>query len=332
VGLPIVENGSSSCGACEKSCGSSPLVEEHGDHGSCVACATGYCYLAIGTNAGFAMLAIAVGNLTNSRALMASSLFFISSVLSAVVSVIGFRSLKKPADAVHPYDYGKGEYVAILTGSVALVIGMTITFFFSISDILKGASRPPHTIGVVVATVALISSYLLANRGRSVAPELNSPSFTISVEHPRAGMLVAGAVIVGVLGPRFGFPILDQLVAVLEVLFLAAFAGRAFGRGAKGLMDTALDPEIESELRRACGEASGVRNVLRLRTRQSGSIPWADVIVSLREDSTVSDAHRVVARINDIVREILGDRSRAHVGFVAEPPAVRIEEGAALNG
>jgi cation diffusion facilitator family transporter len=308
------------------------IAEEHGDHGSCVACATGYCYLVIGTSAGFAMIAIAVGNLISSRALMASSLFFLSAILSAVVSVIGFRSLKRPADAAHHYDYGKGEYVAILTGSVGLVIGMTITFFFSVSDILSGASQPPHSIGIVVATAALISSYLLAQRGRTVAPELSSPSFAISVEHPRAGMVVAGAVMVGVLGPRIGFPILDQLVAVLEVLFLAAFAGRAFGRGAKGLMDTALDPEIESELRRACTEASGVRGVLRLRTRQSGSIPWADVIVAVREDSTVSDAHRVVARINQIVRETLGDRSRAHVGFVGEPQRARLEEGASLNG
>src|SRR5579864_7359138 len=103
MSLPIVDNvGSQSCGGggCERTCSAAPPVaveEEHGDHGSCVACATGYCYLVIGTGAGFAMIAVAVGNLINSRALMASSLFFISSVLSAAVSVIGFRSSKKAA-------------------------------------------------------------------------------------------------------------------------------------------------------------------------------------------------------------------------------------------
>lgn len=319
--LPIVNNNpaavqGAACFDCAEPERPAKPVEKISHH-ACVPCAVGYCYLDIGLNIALALIAVVVGMLADSRALVVSSLFSVSAVITAVAALVGLRGSAKIADESHPYDYGKSEFVAMLGGSVALVIGMLATFFYSMFDVMRGAITAPNLFSLVVCAGIYGAGQFLSLRGDEVAPGLNSPSLRVSAEQNRLQSYCGIAVALAILGSVAGMSALDRVTAIFLVLFLSWFAGRAFAQGVKGLMDTALDPDVEARLRQAC-RGQGATDVVALRTRQSGSIPWADIVVSLRPEVLLPDAHAITARIKEKALEILGTRARVQIGFRAD--------------
>jgi cation diffusion facilitator family transporter len=294
-----------------------------------------YSKLNLAVNSALAAVKILVGILSGSRALVAAAMYSINDVLSGIIFIVTLKVGTAPPDRKHPYGHGKAEFVAIALMSIILAVGVFLLLYFSLIDIVRGVTAPPHFIALGVAIIALIANGLLAKKGFCAARFYKSPALHTIAEHNQADAYSSAAVLVGVGGAALGFHVLDQIVAVFEALHILWLGGCLLGKSLKGLMDHSLPPGQTKALERTVAAVEGVVEVVALRTRSAGTEFQADIIVGVPDKYSVDEAQQVCARVAERVRKFRGMTLRTHIGFRAVPqlePLTLGTEAAGIHG
>jgi cation diffusion facilitator family transporter len=268
-------------------------------------------------NLALAIIKALIGVLAYSRALLASALYSVNDVLSAVIVMVSLRVARRPPDQDHAYGHGKAEFIAIGIVSTILAVAVIFVLFFSVSDILEGVNAPPHAIALLVAAVTLATNEFLARRGFCAAERLGSPVLRTSAEHNRADAVSSLATIVGVGGAWLGLHLLDPLVAIFETIHIIWLSGSLLGHSLRGLMDASLPLSQVERINAACTVLPGVEEVTNLRSRQAGPQAWVDMEILVKSGISVQEAHQVTREVRSTVQEILGKGATAQVRFRA---------------
>lgn len=289
--------------------------------------------VALAVNGTMALFKVAVGILSGSHALLANALYSVNDVLSAIAVAVSLRVGNRRPTGDYPYGYGKAEFVAIGMVSLTIAIGVFLMFVFSVVDIIKGVTGPPHFLAMTLAGVSLVVSWVLSRRGHRLAVALRSPVLATSAEHHHADALGSIATIIGVGAAVAGFHAVDRIIAVGETLHLIALSGTLLAKSVKGLMDVAVAPEDLDLMEDTCLEVEGVREVSYIRSRRIGSAAWIDLGVAVDPELDLRDAEEVSERVRDAIGAILGagvvTQVRTHGPEYVNP---RVEAGGSGHG
>lgn len=273
--------------------------------------------LALAVNSLMAAIKIGVGLFSGSHAVLASALYSINDILSALAISVSLRVGNRRATKDYPYGFGKAEFIAVGIVSLTIAIGVFCMFFFSVVDIVLGVDGPPHMVALTLAAASLGVSWTLSRKGHRLAADLESPALMTSADHHQADAEGSFAAIIGVGGALLGFHVLDRVVAIFETLHIVALSGTLLAKAVKGLMDTALPEEDVELLEQVCVEVPGVERLVRIWSRRVGSDTWVDLAVAVPAGLTVERAHEVRKQVSDAVRRVLGPAAAIQVRFQA---------------
>jgi cation diffusion facilitator family transporter len=272
--------------------------------------------LALAVNTAMAVVKIGVGLYSGSHAVLASSLYSINDLLSAIAVAVSLRYGVRRPNERYPFGYGNAEFIAV--GIVSLAIGMGVLgmFFFSVADLVKGVEAPPHFTAMTLSAASMVVCYLLAQRGHKLAVALDSPALATGSEHHYADALGCLAALAGVGGAMAGYHSLDRVAALVETIHLVALSGALLARSTKGLMDAAMPEEDVRLVTDACADVDGVERVDTVRSRQSGSITWVDVAVAAGPGINLERAAEIRAEVEQVITSVLGHSAKPQVKLI----------------
>lgn len=273
--------------------------------------------LVLAVNAVMALFKVVLGVVTGSHALLASALYSVNDVLSAIAVAVSLRIGIRQPDERHPYGYGKAEFVAVGIVSVILAGAVVYIVSHSIAVLVGGISAPPHLIVLPVAAVAMATNEYLARRGFCAAERTQSPVTHTAAEHNRVDAISSLAVMIGLLGAVLGLHFLDPIIAIFEAVHIVWLAGALFGQSLRGLMDAALSPASEARIARACRKVTGVDELVGLRTRQVGAYAWVDAEIAVAPGTGVDRAGAICREVQQAIRDALPQIARTQVKFRA---------------
>lgn len=271
--------------------------------------------MCLAVNTLMASFKIIVGLLSGSHALLASALYSINDIMTSMAVAISIRLGHRQPNSEYPYGYTKAEYIAAGMVSLIITMGVFFMFFFSVIDIITGVPGPPHFTAIALASVSMVTSWVLARRGHVLAQALQSPVLNTHAEHHHADAEGSLLAIIGVGGALLGWHTFDRLIAVVETLHLIALAGVLLARSIKGLMDSAMEEDDLRLVEEACVEVEGVRDVVKVRSRQAGRRTWVDVAVAVSPRLKVAQAHRICNEVSAAVNGVLGTGVSTQVRF-----------------
>jgi cation diffusion facilitator family transporter len=260
-------------------------------------------------------LKIVLGLATGSRALIAASLYSAQDFLSAGVAAIGMRISDKPPDKDHPYGHEKVEYLIVIATSLMLLLGIVALAITSLASFFgePSKSEPPAVLAIWFSLACAVLCWIVGGYANCAGARLNSPSLQSYATHRHADFLSSIAVVVGVVGGKLGYPILDHIAALLEVVHVVYTSGQMLGAAINGLMDTAADPRLIDRLVRIIGEVGAVVRVRRATARWSGQRLLTQVEVEVPGALNVREADRIRADIQQAIRNRVCLRSNAFV-------------------
>ena len=115
-----------------------------------------------------------VGLLASSIAIMADAFNNLSDAASSIITIVGFKLSKKPADAEHPFGHGRIEYVSALI--VAFMV-MLVGFQFLKSSFEKIMNPEAITFEIIPFILLIISVLLkiwLSRFNKLIGERINS--------------------------------------------------------------------------------------------------------------------------------------------------------------
>jgi cation diffusion facilitator family transporter len=256
---------------------------------------------------GMIVLKVAVGVVTSSISVLAQTADSFFDLSAVFISFVLVRTISKPADAEHPFGHGKFENVASTVQSLVIFIIGIVVIYFSITEIVGGATLRYAEAGMAVMVLSILVSVFLSRYMLRVARETGSAALTVNALSISTVKYTASAVLVGLIIARItGWNIIDPIVALLISLWILKEGVDVLRKSSPALIDEKLplneEAIISSTIMEHCSQLVGFHN---LRTRKSGSQRYVDLHLVVPRNTSVANAHKITEHLEQDIRRKL---------------------------
>lgn len=261
-------------------------------------------FVSIAINIILSAFKLFAGILAHSGAMISDAVHSASDVFSTFVVIIGIRLSNKRSDKEHPYGHERMECVAaIVLATILAVTGLGIGGS-AVRKILAGdmaALQVPGLLALVAAVVSIASKEGMYWYTRFHARRIDSGALMADAWHHRSDALSSVGALVGIVGSRMGFPILDTIASLVICFFIEKAAYDIFRDSIDKMVDKACDEVLEGEIRKCVLEQSGVLGIDLLRTRVFGNRIYVDIEIEADGNVTLREAHSTAERVHDAI-------------------------------
>ncbi len=275
------------------------------DHGSLTRRAT---TAAVVVSASLAFAKLGAWFATGSIAVLGSLVDSLLDLGASMVSFVGVRRARVPADDDHGFGHGKAEPLAALAQSAFLLGSAVFVAMEAVPRIFNPPAVTRPAFGIAVMLVGVAATIPLVLYQRSVARRTNSLAVAADAAHYASDIFGHLAVAVGLaLASTPSLRIVDPLLGLLVALYVG-YQAVSIGRKS---VDMLMDRELPDAVREAVLEAAlthpEVCGVLHWRTRASGPQRFADMVVVVDGNVSLHHVHVVQAEVVGRIREVLPD-------------------------
>lgn len=252
--------------------------------------------LTIGLNLTLTLLRGWAGLLAGSTAVLADAANSGTDILATLVVLGGSRIAAQPPDPDHLYGHEKAEPVA------AKIVGILVTLTGVVAGLgslraLRTGGEEVGLVASVVTAASIVAKEVLARHLGRLGERVQSQALLADSINQRTDVLASGAALVGALGGRFGFPLLDPAMGLLVAGLILRMGMRLYWEAVRDLMDRAPEASVIIELYRAVSEVPGVRRVDDLKARIFGPFIHVDCKISVDGEQSVAEGHRIGKRV-----------------------------------
>ena len=256
-----------------------------------------------------AIFLIFIGFVSGSKAILGSALYSFKDFVTSLAVFIGIKVSEKPADGMHPYGYGKIEFVAMLFIGVAILIASLFLFVHSVSDIWaawKGQIDVPRLIALCAGCISVIANYKIYKYLSCVGTRQNHPAILAVAKHHHSDAMTSVFVVLAIIGANMGLLFLDPLVAVFETLDLMWLSVVMLKDGLNGVLDASVQAVgIRSEIESIARLVPDVRKVSHVGVRQLGQDRWIDITIKVDHDKSASEGYLIGLRVKESIMKAL---------------------------
>ena len=272
--------------------------------------------IALGANVGIAAAKFAAAAVTGSSAMLTEGVHSLVDSTNQVLLLYGRRRARRPADAQHPFGYGRELYFwSFVVAILVFALGAGVSVYEGVLHILAPEPATNPLIAFVVlaiatalegwSTIAALADFNAARRGtiwQEIRSTKDAPTLVLLLENSGAlvGLVIAAAGLS--LSLLTGNPFWDGLASVLIGLVLGVLAILLLYEAKGLLIGEAADPLLVARIRDCAAHHEGIDAVHDVMTLHSAP-DMVTVIISADFDDTIS-ARAVEQIVADIERQV----------------------------
>lgn len=267
---------------------------------------------ALGANMGIAVAKFVAAGITGSSAMLTEGVHSLVDSTNQLLLLYGRKRANKPADAIHPFGYGRELYFwSFVVAILVFALGAGVSVYEGVLHVLEPEPAVSPLIAFVVlgialalegwSTLAALKDFNAARRGsiwQEIRQTKDATTLVILLENTGALVgLVLAAIGLG-LSLITGNPIWDGMASILIGVVLGGLALLLIYEAKGLLIGEAADPELVANIR-SCAEAhKEIVTVHDVMTVHS-SPTMVTVIISADFDDAISarDLERTVRDI-----------------------------------
>ena len=257
-------------------------------------------------NIGLSLLKLLAGIFAHSGAMVSDAVHSASDVFSSIVVIIGVKLSSRDSDDDHPYGHERLECVAaIILAGVLLLTGLFIGYK-ALKNIVAGEYETlavPGVLAIVAAAVSILVKELMFRYTKHYALKLDSGAVMADAWHHRSDALSSIGALVGIVGARMGFPVLDSVASLVICLFIAKAAYDIFKDAIDKMVDHSCDKETEDALRECVLAQDGVMGIDVLSTRLFGNRIYVDIEITVDGDMTLREGHAIAEKVHSTIEQ-----------------------------
>jgi len=249
-----------------------------------------------------ALFQLAIVILSGSVGLLADTIHNFGDAGTSIPLWIAFSLSRRRASRRFTYGYGKTE-------DVAGVLIILIIFFSACVAAWESVRKLIHPQPVVhlwwaaaAAIVGFLGNEAVAVFRIKVGREIGSAALMADGQHARIDGLTSLAVLIGLLGVRFGAPILDPIIGILITVAILFIVKETTLSIWSRLID-GIEPDILSEIEHAPTHITGVRGVHDVRARWIGHKVFSDLTIDVDPNLPMREADAIATAVERSLRE-----------------------------
>ena len=261
----------------------------------------------LSANIGLAVAKGLVWQQTGSLAVGSEALNSLTDVGYSLVILAGLYLTTQPPDFEHPHGHERIEPLVSLFVALAIFATGGIIIWQAARAVLTGEiaiAMGPWAI--VVLAGAGIVKYGLYRYCLAIDMEWDSPAVRATGIDSRNDVLTAGAALVGVLGARAGFPLLDPLAAVVVAIGIIYSGWDIVAKNVDYLVGRRPPDTLHREIVGRALEHPDVEGVHDVIAHYVGPQIDVSLHVEVEGERTLTEAHEIESRVIESIRSLDG--------------------------
>lgn len=235
-----------------------------------------------------------IGIISGSTALVVESAHTFSDIMTSAIAFIGFRIGLKPPDNEHPYGHGKAEPLMGLAIVIFLFIVAYEIFSQAYIKMTMGvALTPPSILAAIMAIIGIGTNYILTSYSMKIGKEINSPAIIADANHQKVDIFACVAILIGIIGARMGFPILDPIVALFIGILVIKTAIEVLKDNVDNIMGKVPSEKLFNTIKSAALSVKGVYGAHDIKINYMGPYASAELHVLVKSDLNIKEAHKI---------------------------------------
>lgn len=257
-------------------------------------------------NIALSLLKLLAGIFAHSGAMISDAVHSASDVFSSIIVIIGVKLSARDSDDDHPYGHERLECVAAIILAMVLLATGLIIGYQAVVNIVSGDYENlaiPGVLAIVAAVVSIVVKEAMFRYTKHYAKKLDSGALMADAWHHRSDALSSVGALIGVVGARMGFPVLDSVASLIICVFIAKAAFDIFKDAVDKMVDHSCDKETEDELWECVTAQEGVIGVDLLNTRLFGNKIYVDIEIAVDGDLTLREGHAIAERVHSTIEQ-----------------------------
>lgn len=248
------------------------------------------------------LLKAGAGFLAGSTAIIADAFNSGTDIFATIVVFGGLRIAYLPPDERHHYGHAKAEsVVSKIVAIIILITGFTVGYS-GVRQIISRNYEVPGSLALIIASVSILIKFFLYKYTNKMGNLIGSPSLVADSFNHRSDILASSSVLAGIIGARFGLPILDPAAGVIVSIVIMKTGVSIYMEAIDALMDTAPDAKTMKRIKESVISTPGVITVNEVKGRKHGINYFIDLKICVDADITVEEGHNIASRAKQNIR------------------------------
>jgi cation diffusion facilitator family transporter len=252
--------------------------------------------ISILANVVLAGVKIAVGILSNSTSVFAEGIHSLMDVFSSLISFLGIKISKKPADKKHPYGHFKFE---VLAGFLITLIlfGTGLGIIYEAYQKFKNPSliKIPALAFSIMIFSAIVNE-IMARLKIHFGQKENSVALISDGVHSRVDVFTSLAVFAGLILNKCWI-YTDSVLAFLIGFYIIKESFSIGKEAVDSLLDVSAPPEVEEKIKEIA-KSQGIE-ISDLKTQKKGSVFTANLEINLPKNLDVDTATKISENLRE---------------------------------
>jgi cation diffusion facilitator family transporter len=298
--------------------------------------------IAFGANLGIAVSKFIAAAMTGSSAMLTEGVHSVVDSSNQLLLIWGRRQSRKPADAKHPFGYGRELYFwSFVVAVLVFALGAGVSIYEGVIHILE----PEPAVSPLIAYAVLLFAFLLeggstfaafkefrAAKGKlgwieAVLKSKDPPSFIVLLENGAAMAGIVAAAIGVALSQITGNPFFDGAASVVIGIILGLTAWVLAVESKALLIGESADEELIESIRAAVSRQPGIVGIGHILTVHSSpdqitavmSADFDDGITAAAVEKIIADVETEVAHLWPHVKRLY-IRPQQNAGRLPDDP------------
>jgi cation diffusion facilitator family transporter len=254
-------------------------------------------------NAILAVIKVAGGVLGHAYALVADGAESMSDIAISILIWAGFKWAAQPPDKDHPYGHGKAEAVSgLFTAVVVITAGVGIGWH-AVTEI-RDPQRVPQWWTLLILAGVVAAKVVFSRRLDAVGRDTDSTALGAEAWHHLSDAMTSAAAFIGISiavvgGP--GYAAADGWAALAASAVIVFNGIKIFRRSLNEVMDIAVPPKMENDVRDIASRVPGVAGLDKTRIRKSGLSYLVDIQIRVAGELSVREGHNIAHAVKDVL-------------------------------
>ena len=259
-------------------------------------------FTGIGCNLLLFIIKCSLGLISGSISIMADAFNNLSDIGSSVITLIGFKMAKKPADPDHPFGHGRIEYMsAFIVSMLILLVGIEL-LKTSVAKIFAPTDLTLTYVTIIGLVASILIKFWMFLFNRKLAKTINSLSLKATAQDSLNDCVSTFAVLASLIICKFYGINLDAYVGIAVALFIL-WSGISAARDTLGPLLGELIKAIESEILKN-DDFYGIHDLI-VHNYGPGRC-FASVHVEVPEDININLCHEQIDACELEIKEKIG--------------------------
>jgi len=239
-----------------------------------------------------------------SGAIIADAIHSLSDVLTTIAVMVGLKLAKQPADDQHPYGHEKLEPITAKILASMLLITALLIGFNGIKNIINGTTVIPAKIAMYAAILSIIVKEWMYRYTAGGAKKIESSALMADAWHHRSDAFSSIGTLIGVIGARMGYPILDPVASLVICILITKVAIDIYKEAINQLIDRSADTKTVDSIKNQIEKINGVISIDELKTRVCANRLYVDVEICVNSNLSVCEAHEISESVHTAIENL----------------------------